>query len=79
MLISSQDSLYGLVESLLAVSSQWSMRNPGAQEEVDLLLERGGAGEETSHQPQQLPPSLFTVSVPVVCQLLDDLAVHLIT
>ena len=54
------------------------MSGLGSKEHVGRFLEGGGAGEESRHQPQQLPPLLLASFDLVVCQLLDDLAVDLI-
>lgn len=45
---------------------------------VDLLLQRGGTGEETCGQPEELPASRLVLAI-VVCQLLEDLTVDLIS
>ncbi len=73
------DSLYGLVEPLLAVCCQSVSLHFAPQEQVDLPLEGRGAGEEPRRQPQQLPPSLLTRYGLGSRQLFDNLAVRLVT
>ena len=51
----------------------------GPEEQVDLLLEGGAAWEEACGQPEQLPPTLLAGAELVVCQLLDDLTVDLVS
>ena len=72
-------SLDGLVESLLAVCSKRHPPHLGAQEHVDLPLQRGRAREQPRRQPQQLPALLLTATLLVICQLLDNLTIHLIS
>ena len=72
-------SLDGLVQSLLAVGSEGVTLHFGPEEQVDLLLECGAAREEARGQPEQLPATLLTGAELVLCQLLDDLAVDLIS
>ncbi len=72
------DSLYGLVEPLLAVGCQRGSLDLAPEEEVDLPLQRGGAGKEPRRQPQQLPAPPLTGGRLGARQLLDDLTVGLI-
>ena len=51
--------------------------HPGPQKEVDLLLQCGGAGEEASRQPKQLPTSGLVLTV-IVRELSQELTVNLI-
>ncbi len=71
--------LYCLVKPLLTVCSQWVSSYSSAEEESNLLLESGGAGEETSGQPEQLPAAVLTRTELVVSQLLHYLTVDLIS
>ena len=53
---------------------------PSAVDELGEVLEEGlTAVEETSGQPHQLPAALLAWSHRVLCQLLHDLAVDLVT
>jgi len=73
-------SVNGLVEALLAVSCKGGgVLYLGPEEEIDLLLESGAAGKESCGKPEKLPASLFTCTELVVCELLNDLTVYLIS
>ena len=54
---------------------------PGArlEEQRDLFQQVGGRSEAASSQPHELPASVLAQPLSVVCELLDDLTVHLIT
>ena len=64
-------------KALLTICSNGVFLHSGPQEEVGLLLQCCGAGEESSSQPEQLPTSRLILAV-VVGQLLQDLTVNLI-
>ena len=72
-------SLDGLVQSLLAVGSEGGALHFGPEEQVDLLLEGGATWEEARGQPEQLPATLLAGAKFIVRQLLDDLAVDLVS
>ena len=64
---------------MLAVGSEGGALHFGLEEQVDLLLEGGATWEEACGQPEQLPATLLTGAKFIVCQLLDDLAVDLVS
>ena len=53
--------------------------SPGALELVQVLHQVLAAGKQPGGQPHQLPAPLLRQPVPVLRQLLHDLAVHLVT
>ena len=64
---------------MLAVGSEGGALHFGPEEQVDLLLEGGATWEEARGQPEQLPATLLAGAKFIVRQLLDDLAVDLIS
>lgn len=69
----------GLVEPLLTVGCDLVSVYFGTEELVHLLLQCGGAREETCGQPEKFPTLLFTPAEVVASQLLDNLTVDLVT
>jgi len=65
-----------LLEPLDGVERDWV--TPRTQEKRQLLHESLAADEQAAGQPHQLPAALLAQAVPVVGQLLHDLAVDLV-
>ena len=66
----------GFLQSLGRV--QGDGMSPGPEELVQVLHQVLAAGEETRGEPHELPASLLGQPVPVVSELLHDLAVDLV-